>query len=470
MALNYSHQPVFSAHIPEDRIANGHLMECIPEKNGEGYSRSWYARGESDEWNFSCGDRVDRCSPPESTSNDMVDLLPSDPFGMYIETNITAFTELRVDYGGYMSNNGKASKEDNGLFAGLNFIWNHDIKLQPFHTNVQLNENLNVGIQPFPKQNPDFEKLDMGTHFFPSTSKVNQHSEERDIMGFGYWGTSCSSEFQSREEVECAANIQGMPHEAMVFALGYLGVKDLLSVERVCRTLCSIVRGDPLLWMNIHIDQPLNERIKDDDLVQLANRAQGNLQCLSLVECLRITDDGLRRILETNPRLTKLFVPGCTKLRIDRLLNNIKKHNSNKDFRGIKHLRIAKILGVTREHFEELKLLLGADDHNLENYHNPPFYHRGNLYLPYDDDRAIDIEMCPWCEEFKLVYDCPAESCQVTREFCRACTRCIARCIGCGRCINGTEYEETFSLQLQCSDCCKQLIEYGPRFHASFRG
>jgi hypothetical protein len=40
--------------------------------------------------------------------------------------------------------------------------------------------------------------------------------------------------------------------------------------------------------------------------LQLTNRAQGNLQCLSLVECPRITDDGLKHVLENNPRLTKV--------------------------------------------------------------------------------------------------------------------------------------------------------------------
>ena len=83
-------------------------------------------------------------------------------------------------------------------------------------------------------------------------------------------------------------------------------LSDLLVVERVCKSLHSTVRGDPLLWRSIHVDQPLNERITDDVLLQLTNRAQGHLQCLSLVECTRITDDGLKRILEGNPKLTKV--------------------------------------------------------------------------------------------------------------------------------------------------------------------
>lgn len=61
-----------------------------------------------------------------------------------------------------------------------------------------------------------------------------------------------------------------------------------------------------LLWKTIHIDQPLNERINDDVLVQLASRAQGKLECLNLVKCPKVTDDGLKRVLEANRRLTKV--------------------------------------------------------------------------------------------------------------------------------------------------------------------
>jgi hypothetical protein len=114
-----------------------------------------------------------------------------------------------------------------------------------------------------------------------------------------------SGEFQNGHLV-CSEGDKEAPHAAFAFALGYLGVRDLLVVETVCRSLRSTVQSDPLLWRSIHIDQPLNEKITDDVLLQLTNRAQGNLQCLSLVECPRITDDGLKHVLENNPRLTKV--------------------------------------------------------------------------------------------------------------------------------------------------------------------
>lgn len=142
----------------------------------------------------------------------------------------------------------------------------------------------------------------------------------------------------------------------------------------------------------------------------------------------------------------------------------MKSHNSRKDVPGIKQLRIGGISGVTREYFEELQLLLlGSDCKNMASSHKPHFYHRGNFYLPYDDDRAMDIEICPRCENCRLVYDCPAEGCQVkdnASPVCRACTICIPRCAQCGRCINDNEYEETFCLDWLCLDCFEQPPRY----------
>ncbi|CAI9768758.1 unnamed protein product [Fraxinus pennsylvanica] len=346
--------------------------------------------------------------------------------------------------------------------------------IQPIPSNLQGDKNLNRCIQSYPDNAHLDENLNMGT-------ALNPCSEEREtggaltryilgfeptcstgaIVGFGSESTSSSTGLQFIEKAEGAESVakEEVPHEALGFALSYLGVKDLLSVERVCRSLCSTVQGDPLLWRTLNIDQPLNERITDDVLLQLATRAQGNLQCLSLVECARITDDGLRRVLETNPRLTKLCVPGCTRLTIEGILNNLKAFNSDKGVQGIKHLRIGGLYGVTYEHFEELKLLLGADNKKLQNHYKPHFYNRDNFYLLCDDDRAIDIEMCPRCEKLRLLYDCTAKSCQVednAAQVCRACTLCISRCVQCGRCVNNTEYEENFCLELICADCFKQ--------------
>ncbi|GFZ21173.1 ribonuclease inhibitor [Actinidia rufa] len=462
MALNYSHRPIFPAHLSEDnlvspmRIANGCLVEGIPERSGDGFVRPWHSNRDVEDC-FDYGrDRADRSGSPESVPRDILDLLPSDPFGMDISTTFTALTgwleNLEVGYGGYGKNNGGNGGGDYTLFAGLNFIWNNTFQFQAFPSNMHFGDMSNAA------REVGGCTLENGLGNALSQGGLGSAPIVQDAVIFGNETTSTGGQqIQGSQEVaeSCSDGNGEAPHAALLFALSFLGVRDLLSVSAVCRSLRSTVRSDPLLWRSIHIDQPLNERITDDVLLQLTSRAEGNLQCLSLVECPRITDDGLTRVLENNPRLTKLCVPGCTRLSIEGIVNNLKAFKCRSAC-GVKHLRIGGLYGVTDEHFEELKLLLGSDIHNKQNNQKPHFYHRGNLYLMCDDDRAIDVEICPRCQKLRLVYDCPAEGCQemadATRA-CRACRLCIPRCVQCGRCINDNEYEETFCLEWLCSDC-----------------
>ncbi|KAL1550417.1 F-box protein SKIP14-like [Salvia divinorum] len=481
MALNYSHRPVSPAHISEDnlvspvRIVNAYL-EGVSEENGEICSRPWnVSRFEADDLNFSCErDIFNCCSSSEPASMDIVDRLPSDPFGMDIETTFTAINgwleDLEVDYSDFMwSNNGMSSQEGYGLVAGWNIIWNNSINIESLPHTIQLNERLSTGMQDYVPSGFEFDhNLDVALTFSTNEDEGGMGSGLRSAcnvenVGFSNGSASCSHEMGSEREVEGASEFEGAPHEAFNYILSYLGVKDLLSVERSCSSLSSAARGDPLFWRTIHIDQPLNERITDDVLVQLAGRSQGKLECLSLVECPKITDDGLRRVLEENRRLTKLYVPGCTRISIECIVNCIRAYNCNNEFGGIKQVRIGGLYGVSHEHFEELNSLMSSKDKKIESAHKPHFYHQGNFYLPHDDDRTIDIEMCLRCEKFRLVYDCPSEACRAkdkSPEVCKACTLCIGRCAQCGRCINDTEYEETFCLELLCSDCFKQLPTY----------
>ncbi|CAI9275158.1 unnamed protein product [Lactuca saligna] len=351
MALNYSQRPVFPAHTSEDnlisplRIVNGYVVEGMSDRGGESFVKPRHGNGE-------IHDRFG--GSPDPVSTDIIDLLPSDPFGMEIDisTTFTAITgwleDFEVDYVQYVRNNIANTNEDYRLYAGLNLIWNSALRFQSFPSN----------------ESPD----DKG-----------------------------GASFMDDEDATTSNNEGGDPHEAFVLALTYLGTKDLLLLECVCKTLSSTIRSDSLLWRTIHIDQPLSEKITDDILVQLTNRSEGNLRCLTLIKCPRITDDGLKRVLETNPKLTKLSVPGCTRLSIDGILNNLKafKLSGTGGTSGIKHIRTGGFYGITYEHFKELKLLLGSDDNNIQkNDYLPHYYHRGNLYLP-DDERDIDVEVCP---------------------------------------------------------------------------
>lgn len=99
--------------------------------------------------------------------------------------------------------------------------------------------------------------------------------------------------------------------------------------------------------------------------------------------------------------------------------------------------------------------MLGTDGPVQITGQKPHFFLRENIYLLCDDERAIDIEICPRCQKFRLVYDCTLEGCKAkdsANDLCRGCTLCIPRCAYCGRCIRD-EYEETFCLELRCSDC-----------------
>lgn len=409
------------------RIGNGCLVEGIPERGGDGFVRPWQKGHQIDDcFDYGRRERGDRSSSPESCSKDVIDLLPSDPFGMDISTTFTAITgwleDLEVDCGGYGLINTGNNRGEYDLYTGLNFIWNSAVQAFP--------SNFYMGGKS------DFTSGAMHEAVGPLVEKQKGITKN----------ASCGDD-------------DGSPHEALFYALSSLGIRDLLSVERVCKSLHSTVQSDPLLWRSIHIAQPLNEKICDDVLLQLATRAQGNLQSLSLVDCPRITDDSLRDILETNPRLTKLCVPGCTRLSIEVVVNNLKAFNS-KNTPGIKQLRIGGLYGIMDEHFEELKLLLGVDVGNQLNDRKPLFCLKRSLYLSSDDDRAIDIEACPKCQKLRLVYDCPSEGCRENRvasQACRACRLCIPRCYECGCCINDCEYEETFSLDLRCSDCSKRV-------------
>lgn len=157
--------------------------------------------------------------------------------------------------------------------------------------------------------------------------------------------------------------------------------------------------------------------------------------------------------------LLQLHIPGCVRLSLEGIINNLKEYQS-KCMPGIQQLKLGRLFSVSQEQYEELKLLLHTDQHQQPQSQNLRFYCTSRSSLGWVDDRAIDIEKCPLCNKFKLVYDCPSESCQ-GRGFtqCRACDICIARCIQCGKCIKDSRYVETFCLEYLCSDCWKELQE-----------
>lgn len=387
------------------------------------------------------GYRLDESGDEEIVSyapaqRDVADSLPSDPFGMDVSTfwGITGSLEGLEDIDwSFESGDHVNNRVDDGLVFGLNLVCRGRVRFMP----------------------------DVGND--ESDSKQNAFSIERVIVAndmedaFGSEADSVHSDAGSSfEDVQCCSEISdeshvGEPHYAMFLALRYLGVKDLLSVEMVCRSLNYAVKSDPSMWMNVNVDHPLNNILTDDALVKLTSRACGLLKSLTLVGCFRITNAGIKRIVDSNPCLTKLGVPGCFRLSMEDMLITLKSAT----VLSLKQLRIGGLSGVTSEQYEQLKILLHVDDQLQYRPYKPLYYHDGSSYNAVDDDRPIDIEKCPRCNEVRLVYDCPAECCQKseTVNSCKACFLCVNRCITCGCCLTNRGYVETFSLDAICLEC-----------------
>lgn len=254
-----------------------------------------------------------------------------------------------------------------------------------------------------------------------------------------------------------------MPAEALFYALSYMNLKEILSLERVCKSFRDWVRSDILLWQQLHVEPPLSKSFTDEALLQLASRSKGQLRCLSLVDCLRVTEAAVEQVVYSNPRISKLCLPGCSRVSAEAVMRMVKTLT---DCRAsgvpyLKQLRIRNIYGLTTEHLNCLKAMLGEGEQLDIGSRMPQFYHNGHYSFSCDDQRQIDVETCPKCSNVRLVYDCTRERCQQRRgnkfRECRACILCIVRCEECGRCINDNDYEETFCLDLLCSSCWLRL-------------
>lgn len=98
------------------------------------------------------------------------------------------------------------------------------------------------------------------------------------------------------------------PHEALFLALAYLPLFELLAMSVVCLSLRDAVNKDILPWLNIIVDRPLNRRLSDEILMKITSKANGRLTTLALINCVRITNAGLQRVIEKNPFIKKVCV------------------------------------------------------------------------------------------------------------------------------------------------------------------
>lgn len=96
------------------------------------------------------------------------------------------------------------------------------------------------------------------------------------------------------------------PHEALFLVLTYLPLLELLSMNQVCTSLRDAVNKDVLSWLNIIVEKPLNLRLCDQILMKITSKANGRLRTLALMNCAKITDDALQRVIEQNPLINKV--------------------------------------------------------------------------------------------------------------------------------------------------------------------
>ncbi|KAH0984609.1 hypothetical protein GBA52_011786 [Prunus armeniaca] len=403
MALNLSRGSILPTYPSSVWYSNGYVMDQYKENNLDGVSAD-----SSSSWGFNLDLRNTHWGTElggycDHSADDIVDRLPVDPFGMGIRSTFTAITGWLQGFEKEHESYGSGLHEafGGGLLAGFNWAWNSAVMFQPEVCDLRF-DGISIPYDSF----DEYGINDGGLVLDGNVEEFLSFSGNLDFCD-----GAKELQVETKEIQGCSimhSNGEGSaPHDAMFYALSFLGVKDLLSVEKVCRSFRDSVRSDPLLWRSIVIDWPLNEIVTDDVLIKLTDRAQGTLQALTLVHCVHITDFGLQRVFDSNPKLTKITV-------------------------------------FSLEH------------------QNHGFFHGGLSHLSCDDDCAIDIEACPRCQKLSLVYDCPAKSCQGKRhadQMCRACTLCIARCISCGCCLQDTDYEETFCLDLLCIVCLEKILK-----------
>lgn len=97
------------------------------------------------------------------------------------------------------------------------------------------------------------------------------------------------------------------PHEALFFVLAYLPLQELLLMTQVTKSFRDFIKDDVLVWLNIVVEKPLSLRFTDDMLTKVASNAHGRLQTLALLNCHKITDEGLLTVVNANPFLVKVF-------------------------------------------------------------------------------------------------------------------------------------------------------------------
>lgn len=101
----------------------------------------------------------------------------------------------------------------------------------------------------------------------------------------------------------------GQPHESLYLVLSYLPLFELLTMAQVCTSFKDTLNNDILPWLNIVVDEKARKsRLSDEILMNIVSRAMGRLKTLVLVNCVKITDDGLQNVIANNRGINKVWL------------------------------------------------------------------------------------------------------------------------------------------------------------------
>ncbi|KAJ0669378.1 putative F-box domain, leucine-rich repeat domain superfamily, F-box-like domain superfamily [Helianthus annuus] len=101
---------------------------------------------------------------------------------------------------------------------------------------------------------------------------------------------------------------KGLPHESLYLVLPYLPLFELLAMAQTCKSFNDALNNDILPWLNIVVDDKLRgSRVTDEILMKITSKAMGRLRSLILVNCSKITDDGLQNVVVNNPGINKVW-------------------------------------------------------------------------------------------------------------------------------------------------------------------
>ncbi|MCO5551904.1 hypothetical protein L7F22_005411 [Adiantum nelumboides] len=119
-------------------------------------------------------------------------------------------------------------------------------------------------------------------------------------------GHGASSILDLQTETKNDRVVVELVNEAMPFVLPYVCLQGLLAMEGVCRSFRDWIKNDPLLWQQLHVEPPLSRNLTDDVLLELSSRAKGQLRCLNLVDCTKVTEAAVEQVVSSNLKLTKV--------------------------------------------------------------------------------------------------------------------------------------------------------------------